>query len=130
MIRRFQSAKEKRKARTRAKIKGTLKRPRLSVFRSNRYIYAQVINDEKGETLVAASDRVVKKLKSRFSTPESGTSNLRAKKIEIARLVGKEIANKALKAGIKKVVFDRGPYKYHGRVKALAEGAREGGLSF
>lgn len=118
MIKRRSLTKEKRKVRTRAKIKRRASRPRLSVFRSNRYIYGQIIDDEKGETLVAASDREIKK------------PNLKGTKTEIARLVGEKLAKKALKKGIKKVVFDRGPYKYHGRVKALAGGAREGGLVF
>lgn len=116
MIRRYQSAKEKRKARIRAKIKGTVVRPRLSVFRSNRYTYAQIINDEKGKTLVATGENDLK-LKSNSKTNK-------------AKLIGKTLAQKALKAGIKKVVFDRGSYKYHGRIKALAEGAREGKLKF
>ncbi|PJE67373.1 50S ribosomal protein L18 [Candidatus Shapirobacteria bacterium CG10_big_fil_rev_8_21_14_0_10_40_9] len=88
---------------------------RLSVFRSNKYIYGQIIDDEKGETLVAVSD----------------LSNLGdLSKSDRAREVGKILAEKALKKGIKKVHFDRGKFKYHGRVKALAEGAKEGGLEF
>ena len=117
MIKRYSSAKAKRKARIRSKIKGTLLRPRLSVFRSNNYIYAQIINDEKGETLVAVSERELKGEK-------------KNSKIEKARLIGQLLAKKVLKVGIKKIVFDRGSYKYHGRIKALAEGAREGGLEF
>jgi len=95
-----------------------MKRLRLAVFRSNKYIYAQVIDDEKGHTLVAASD---------FADLRdlSNLSNL-----EKAREVGKVLAKKALKKGIEHVWFDRRKYKYHGRVKALAEGAREGGLKF
>lgn len=95
-------------------------RPRLSVFRSGMHIYAQVIDDTKGETLAAAStlDQDVKKgLK--------GTSNIAA-----AAAVGKAVASRAVAKGVKEVVFDRGGYLYHGRVKALAEGAREGGLAF
>lgn len=88
---------------------------RLSVFRSNKYIYGQIIDDEKGKTLVAVSD----------------LSNLGdLSKNDRAREVGKMLAEKALKKGIKKVYFDRGKFKYHGRVKALAEGAKEGGLEF
>lgn len=117
MIKRYQLPKERRKARTRAKIKGEKKRPRLSVFRSNKYIYSQIIDDEKGKTLVAASESDLKKTEKHLKT-------------EKARLVGKILAQKALKAGLKKIVFDRGPFKYHGRIKALAEGAREGGLVF
>lgn len=116
MIRRYKSVKEKRKVRTRAKVKGSTVRPRLSVFRSNRCIYAQIINDEKGETLVAVSEVDLK---------SDGGS-----KTDRAVLVGQLLARKALKKGIKKVVFDRGCYKYHGRIKALAEGARESGLEF
>lgn len=104
--------REKRKIRIRAKIKGTAQRPRLSVFRSNKRIYAQLIDDEAGKTLVAERERELGK----------GT------KTERAGLVGEKLAQKAIKKGIKTVVFDRGPYRYHGRVKALAEGARKGGL--
>jgi large subunit ribosomal protein L18 len=103
--------------RLRKKIKGTESAPRLSVFRSNRDIYAQIINDADGKTLVAASSR-----DKDFST--KGT------KTEIAKEVGKAIAAKALAAGITTVVYDRNGYLYHGRVKALAESAREGGLKF
>jgi len=108
-VKRYKTLREKRRVRIRAKIKGTKNRPRLSVFRSSKHIYAQLIDDEKGETLAAAL----------------GGSNVRT-----AGEVGKVLAEKALKLKIKKVVFDRGGYKYHGRVKALAEGAREGGLEF
>ena len=117
MIKHHQSVKERRKARIRAKIKGRTVRPRLSVFRSNRCIYAQIINDEKGETLVAASEADLK-------------TDGKSAKTNRAMLIGKILAQKALKKGIKKAVFDRGSYKYHGRIKALAEGAREGGLIF
>lgn len=109
--------RERRKKRVRAKIFGTKSRPRLSVFRSNKHIYCQLIDDENHLTLVSASDRELKDL------PEKN-------KIKIAFEVGKLIARKALEKNIQKVVFDRGPYKYHGRVKALAEGARAGGLQF
>ncbi|MBL7158981.1 50S ribosomal protein L18 [Candidatus Microgenomates bacterium] len=117
MIKHYSSARIKRKTRIRSKIKGTLLRPRLSVFRSNYYTYAQIINDEKGETLVAASEKELKVDKKHSKT-------------ERASLIGQLLAKKALKAGIKKIVFDRGSYKYHGRVKTLAERAREGGLKF
>lgn len=102
--------------RVRNKISGTASRPRLSVFRSNKEIYAQLVDDVKGVTLVAASTKMLGEVK--------GT------KIEQANLVGKSIAEKALAAGFEAVVFDRGGYLYHGRVKSLAEGAREGGLKF
>lgn len=90
------------------------KRLRLSVFRSNKYIYAQIIDDEKSQTLVSSSDLKIKE----------------GRKIERAKLAGEELAKKALKKGIKEIWFDRDGYKYHGRVKALAEGARKGGLVF
>lgn len=100
----------------RAKISGTAKIPRLCVFRSSKHIYAQLIDDEKSKTLISTSDLEIKKAKD--------------KKINLASKVGKLIAKKAIEKKITKVVFDRGGYKYHGRVRALAEGAREGGLSF
>ena len=100
----------------RKKISGTVAKPRLSVFRSNAGIYVQVIDDLSGKTLVSAS---TKDLKS-----EKGT------KVELSKKVGVAIAEKAKAAGVTEVVFDRGGYLYHGRVKALAEGAREGGLKF
>ncbi|OGV89199.1 50S ribosomal protein L18 [Microgenomates group bacterium RBG_19FT_COMBO_39_10] len=110
--------KLKRKNRVRQKIKGTNERPRLSVFRSNKKIYTQLINDEQGQTLVGASEKdLSKEVKS-------------VTKTEKAKLIGEALAKKALKKKIKKVIFDRGPYRYHGRVKALAEGVREGGLKF
>jgi len=102
--------------RVRNKISGTASRPRLSVFRSNKEIYAQLVDDVKGVTLVAASTKMLGEAK--------------GVKIDQANLVGKSIAEKALAAGIEAVVFDRGGYLYHGRVKSLAEGAREGGLKF
>ncbi len=111
----------RRHKRVRAKISGTAARPRLCVFRSAKHIYAQLIDDEKRKTIVAASDQEL----------ERKTKNEKRKtKVEVAREVGKLIAEKALKKKIKEVVFDRGWYKYHGRVKAIAEGAREGGLHF
>ncbi len=111
-------ARKRRKKRIRKKVFGTSERPRLAVFRSNRYIYAQIINDEIGHTYVASSSLALPEAKGKGLTKE------------VARLVGLDIAKKALEKGIKKVVFDRGGYKYHGRVKALADGAREGGLEF
>lgn len=99
----------------RAKIFGTARCPRLCVFRSIKHTYAQLIDDEKGKTLIAVNDEKIKEKK---------------KKIDKAKKIGKLIAEQALEKKIKKVVFDRGGYKYHGRVKALAEGAREGGLIF
>ena len=105
------------KTRVRKKVQGTTARPRLSVFRSNTGIYAQIIDDEAGRTLVSTSSLKDKK----------GTG---APKIEQAKLVGTAIAEKAKAAGIEQVVFDRNGYLYHGRVKALAEAAREAGLNF
>lgn len=108
---------EKRKKRARLRLKKA-SFPRLSVFRSNKYIYGQIIDDKKGQTLVAVSD-----IGSLSNLGDLG-------KIERAKFVGRLLAQQASKKGIKKVVFDRGLYKYHGRVRALAEGAREGGLEF
>ena len=106
----------RRITRTRKSIgKGTAECPRLSVFRSNTNIYAQIIDDGAGKTIVAASSSEIKE---------------KGKKADIARMVGKTIAERAIKAGVTKVVFDRGGYRYHGRVKALADGAREGKLVF
>jgi large subunit ribosomal protein L18 len=116
------SASERRRARVRRSLKAVAAtgRPRLSVFRSSKQIYAQIIDDVKGVTLVAASS-IEKDLKGKLKT---GADTSAAKEI------GKLIAERAAKAGVKAVVFDRGAYLYHGRVKALAEGAREGGLDF
>jgi large subunit ribosomal protein L18 len=105
------------KKRIRKNITGTSSRPRLSVFRSNKQIYAQVIDDVKGVTITSASSHVK-------------DSAQKINKTEQAKLIGKEIAENALKTGIKEVVFDRNGYLYHGRVKALAESARENGLKF
>lgn len=99
----------------RGRVSGTAAKPRLSVFRSNKQIYAQLIDDVAGKTLLATS---------------SAKLEAKATKIEIASMVGKALAEKATGAGIKEVVFDRGGYLYHGRIKSLAEGAREGGLVF
>lgn len=106
------------KHRIRKIVSGNATRPRLSVFRSNKEINAQLIDDVAGNTLVAASSR------------EKGLTSKKGTKIEIAGLVGKTLAEKALKAGIEKVAFDRNGFLYHGRVKALADGAREAGLKF
>ena len=113
-------ARIRRHARLRATISGTENKPRLSVFRSLNHIYAQVIDDHKGHTLVSVStlDKEVKE-----------TINGK-KKTESAELIGNLVAKRALDKGIKRIVFDRGGYKYHGRVKALAEAARKAGLEF
>lgn len=106
--------RERRHKRIRARVQGTAKRPRLCVFRSNKHTYAQLIDDENNKVIVSASDAGFKK----------------GKKIEKAQKVGELIAQKAQEKKIKKIVFDRAGYKYHGRVKALAEAAREKGLNF
>lgn len=112
-------ARLRRHIRLRKKIAGSVERPRLSVYRSLHHIYAQIIDDSKGITLIAAStvDPEVRK-------------QLKGGNIEAAKVVGAAIAKKALQNGIKTVVFDRGGYIYHGRIKALAEAARENGLEF
>ena len=110
------SNRQRRSIRVRKKIFGTAARPRLSVFRSIKHIYAQVIDDTKGVTIVAAS--------SREQTIEASA------KQSAALAVGKLVAERATEKGVSQVVFDRGPYLYHGRVKALAEAAREAGLGF
>ena len=107
----------KRHNRVRGKISGTAERPRLCVFRSESNIYAQIIDDVAGNTLVSAS------------TVEKGFEG-NGSNVEAAKKIGAAIAERALQKGIEEVVFDRGGYIYHGRVKALAEGAREGGLKF
>lgn len=108
----------KRHERSRKYIKGTAQTPRLNVYRSLSNIYAQIIDDDNGKTLVAAS------------TVEKSVKETYGGNIEAAKAVGKSIAEKALAKGVKSVVFDRGGYLYHGRVKALAEAAREAGLEF
>ena len=110
--------RERRKLRIRKKVNGTAERPRLSVFRSSRHIYAQVIDDASGKTLAAAST-VEKELKGSKST-----------KSEEAATVGKLVAERAKAAGVERVVFDRAGFRYHGRIKSLADAAREAGLEF
>ncbi len=110
------TSRQKRQNRVRARVNGTQERPRLNVFRSLNHIYAQVIDDSQGRTLVTAS------------TLDKDVAE--SPKIDQAKAVGKLVAERAKTAGVKKVVFDRGGYLYHGRIKALAEGAREGGLDF
>lgn len=106
------------KSRIRKVVSGTEARPRLAVFRSNKEIYAQVVDDVTGNTISAASSR------------DKDISSATGTKTEKATLVGKAVAERALKAGIETIAFDRGGYQYHGRVKSLAEGAREAGLKF
>ncbi len=110
----------KRKQRIRRKLSGTAARPRLSVFRSARHIYGQIIDDTTGRTLVAACTL----------SPEIKDQLTGLKKVEAAKLVGRLLAQKAKQAGIETVVFDRNGFLYHGRVKALADSAREHGLAF
>ncbi|HCF62750.1 MAG TPA: 50S ribosomal protein L18 [Chitinophagaceae bacterium] len=112
------SARQKIRYRIRKKVSGTAVKPRLSVFRSNTDIYAQLIDDNTGTTLAAASSR------------EKDIAAQKGTKVEMSKLVGAAIARKAGELGIKNVVFDRSGYIYHGRVKAVADGAREGGLEF
>ncbi len=104
--------------RIKKRLEGTTERPRLCVFRSNKEIYAQIIDDQKGATIIAASSR------------DKGLAGAKGNKTEQAKLVGAAIAKKATEAGVTAVVFDRGGYLYHGRVKALADAAREAGLKF
>ncbi len=112
------SARQKIRYRIRKKISGTASVPRLSVFRSNTDIYAQLIDDNNGATIAAASSK------------QKDISAQKAPKIEKSKMVGESIARKAVEFGVKKVVFDRSGYIYHGRVKAVADGAREAGLEF
>ncbi len=126
----------RRHKRVRAKVQGTAAVPRLSVVRSNKNIYAQLINDDKGQTLVAVSDRELKPETPASAKASAGKQNSKLKKedrsakVVVAYEVGKLVAQKAKGKKIEKVVFDKGGYKYHGRVKAVAEGAREGRLKF
>ena len=114
--RKFDSRKRwVRHRRVRKNVRGVADRPRLAVFRSSNHIYAQVIDDERGHTLAAATSLEL---------------NINENKTAVAKAVGEAVASKALAAGVTKVVFDRGGYKYHGRVKALADAARAEGLSF
>ncbi len=106
------------KRRVRKNIHGTADRPRLSVYRSNKEIYAQIIDDISGVTLASASSR------------ESEIASQTGSKSEISALVGKKVAEKAIAAGVENVIFDRNGFVYHGRIAALADGAREGGLKF
>lgn len=115
-----EQARERRHRRIRKKIFGTAERPRLCVYKSLNHIYAQIVDDTKGHTVVA------------FSTFDEGLKGETGHKgnVAMAKKVGQALAKKASVAGITKVVFDRGGYNYHGRIKALADGAREGGLEF
>ena len=114
------AARKRRHRRVRKRVVGSSQRPRFNVFRSLNHIYAQVIDDTQGHTLAAASTQA----------PEIRDKVKGLTKTEQAKLVGGLLARRALERGVKKVTFDRGGYKYHGRVKSLAEAAREGGLEF
>jgi len=115
-----QAARWKRQARVRRKVRGTAERPRLCVFRSASHIYAQVIDDDQGVTLAAASTL----------SPDLRTAVKGLKKVEAAKAVGRAVAEAAKSRGCLAVIFDRNGFLYHGRIKALSEGAREGGLVF
>lgn len=117
LIKEKREKRYRRHKRVRARIFGTARCPRLSVFRSNKNIYVQLIDDENKKTLVSASDIKIKGRK-------------KMDKTQVAKQIGLNLAKRALGKKINKIVFDRGGYKYHGRIKALAEGAREGGLTF
>jgi len=114
-------ARIRRRIRVRKKVSGTSECPRLSVFRGNRHIFAQLIDDQQGVTLVSSSS-----IKLEAPAPADGEG----RKCAMARAVGSELAKKASEKGLSSVVFDRGGFKFHGRVAALAKGAREGGLKF
>ena len=120
-FRRALTPRQRRHVRVRAKVKGTGTRPRLNVFRSSAHIYAQVIDDDRGRTLAAASDL------EQDVVDRAGSGATKSAK---ARVVGEVIGERAKAAGIDTIVFDRGGYIYHGRIKAVAEGAREAGLTF
>jgi large subunit ribosomal protein L18 len=112
--------KKLKRERLRGRLKGTIERPRLSVYRSNENLYAQIIDDTNSKTLISCST-LDRSIKLTFSTGRT---------CEASRLMGEKLAKLSLKKNITKIVFDRGPYLYHGRIKALADGARAGGLQF
>ncbi|MBY0230058.1 MAG: 50S ribosomal protein L18 [Gemmataceae bacterium] len=120
---RIAASRTRRKFRVRNKIEGTPERPRLSVFRSGKHIYAQLIDDLAGKTLASASTLPAKADRAALGLKHGAN-------VAAAKVIGTKIAEAAKAAGITKVAFDRGPYRYHGRVKALADAAREGGLQF
>ncbi len=119
--RRKRQRRQRAHLRIRASVSGSAERPRLAVFKSTRFIYAQVIDDERGETLVQANSREV---------DIGGRAGTGAKSKAVARRVGEALGERAKQKGIERVIFDRGGYRYHGRVKELAEGARSKGLQF
>lgn len=117
MFKKYRTNRDRIRVRIRARVKGTQQKPRLSVFRSNQHLYLQLVDDESGRTLCSASDREVSLQKG-------------ATKTQLSQAVGSLLAQKALKIKKEQVVFDRSGYQYHGRVRAAAEGSREGGLKF
>jgi large subunit ribosomal protein L18 len=119
MKRTKRESRQRRHWRVRARVRGTAARPRLAIFRSNKYIYAQLIDDDAGTTLAAAS-----------SLQKDVAGDVGSGSMAAATAVGKTLAERAKEKGMDRVSFDRGGYKYHGRVKALADGAREAGLEF
>lgn len=124
----------RRHARVRARVAGITAKPRLYVFRSNQHIYAQVIDDQKNKTLIVVSDKGIKTTKIKPAelnkNPKKGADKELSGKQAVAFEVGRQVAEKAKEMKIAEVVFDRGGYLYHGRVKSLADGARQGGLKF
>lgn len=126
------SARERIKARLRKKISGTDAKPRMSVFKSGRHTYAQIISDESGKTIVSASslDSAVVEKASTLSDDCSNNSSASTKSVKAAMAVGIVIAERAKEKGIQNIVFDRNGFLYHGRIKAIADGARQGGLEF
>lgn len=124
------SGRQRKKLRIRKRVEGTTARPRISVFKSSKYSYAQIISDQSGSTLISASSKEgeVLELAKSFEGEQKGPCS--PKSISAARALGVTLAKRSLAQGLDKVVFDRNGYIYHGRVKAIAEGAREGGLKF
>lgn len=120
MMKHTTNKRKKRQTRIRARIHGTPDRPRLNIFRSNKYLYAQIINDEEGKTMVSIHSKAVNDRHNKENQ----------KNVILARYLGKTLAEKAQKHKINAVIFDRGGFRYHGRVAAFADGAREGGLKF
>lgn len=137
-LRRAREKLERRKRRVHKKIVGTAQRPRLVIYRSNRHIYAQLVDDEHQRTITGCSSlspEIVNQLRGQATLEDgdhqdSSGEGFKVVKVEMSRLVGRLIAKRAIEKGITQVVFDRNGRKYHGRIKALAEGAREGGLQF
>jgi large subunit ribosomal protein L18 len=141
MIKQFNAnkARQRRHLRVRKRVTGTVARPRLSVFRSNKHIYAQIVDDTTGRTLASASSMEPDLLKTQAKpvplaegeAPPKGIGGIEENhKVALARAIGRAVAERAKAQNITQVVFDRGGYQYHGRVAALATGAREGGLDF